>query len=376
MKRFLGFLLLLACARAVCGETYFLIERIEVRGLVHASADVIRTESRLQGGDEYSESELRSASDRVRRLPFVLDVNFSLERGSARDAYVLAITVSETRPFFFRSELVPFAEGERRFSAIDANILLGVRWFSGTRGVFHLAAIAHQSDRPFESSYLSTQAGYTRYGLLDDRAFLTLTVDRFSPRQTAGKGHIVPGGVLGVWLTQNQTLTISYRGIDSGKGDSRTERILEPRLAYNTTNDPEFPSHGSLLSIAPIVAWIDYEDVNRKAVHDFDVALDGHAARYWTVADGLDAAAILDGGLFHVEERGTPHRLSNPGYGSAAVQLSKIIGDDRRLELTLRAVSRQREAVPLLPNSNTQASLTWVRRNAWGILRLGVGYAW
>jgi len=373
VKQVVGFLLLLACTPAVRGEERFLIERIEMRGLVHASADVIRTESRLHDGETYGESELRSASDRLRRLPFVLDVTFSLERGSARDAYVLAITVSETRPLFFRNQVITFAESGRGYSAVDGNILLGVRWFSGTRGVFHLAEIAHQSERPFESSYLSTQAGYTRYGLLHDRAFLTLTVDRFSPKQTAGTGDIVPGGLLGIWLTQNQTLTISYRGVDSGKGNNRTERILEPRLAYNTTNDPELPTHGSLLSFAPIVAWIEY-GTSGNAVHDVDYVLDGHAAHYWTLSDRFAAAAIVDGGLYHVEEEGARHRRLNPGYGSAALQLSRTIGDDRRIELTLRGVTQQSEANPILTSS--QVSLAWVRRNAWGTLRLGAGYAW
>jgi outer membrane protein assembly factor BamA len=74
-------MLLLVCARASCAEDRFLIERIDVRKLVHASADVIRAESRLHEGESYAEADLRAASDRVRRLPFMLDAAFSLERG-------------------------------------------------------------------------------------------------------------------------------------------------------------------------------------------------------------------------------------------------------------------------------------------------------
>jgi len=376
MKRVLAVVLLLVgCASASYAEDRFLLEKIDVRNLVHASADVIRAESRLQEGDSYAEADLRAASDRVRRLPFVLDAVFSLERGSVRDAYVLVITVSETRPLFFRYQLVPFFQASQHVSAFDNDILLGARWFAGSRGVFHVAAIAHESDRPFESSYISGQGGYTRYGLFHDRAFATVTLDHFSPRETHGRGGTFPGGLMGVWLTQNQTLTVSYHGVDSGS-NGRTERIFEPRLAYNTTNHPEFPSEGSLLSIAPILAWIDYLDPTKAAVHDFDVALEGHAARYWTVAEGLTAAAILDGGVLHIEEKGAGHHKVNPGYGTAALQLSKAIGDERRIELTLQGVTRHRQVVPLLPDSSTQASIAWVRRNAWGTLRLGAGYAW
>jgi len=375
MKRLLCLLVLLGCASAAYAEDRFLIERIDVRKLVHASADVIRAESRLQEGDSYAEADLRAASDRVRRLPFVLDAVFSLERGSVRDAYVLVITVSETRPLFFRYQLVPFFEASQRVGAADNDALLGARWFAGSRGVFHVAGIVHESDRPFESSYISAQAGYTRYGLFHDRAFATLTVDHFSPRETHGRGGSFPGGLMGIWLTQNQTLTLSYHGVDSGS-NGRTERIFESRLAYNTTNHPEFPSEGSLLSIAPILAWIDYLDPTKVAVHDFDVALEGHAARYWPVAEGLSAAAIIDGGLLFVEEKGGLRRRVSPVYGTAALQLSKAIGDERRVELTLQGVSRHRQFIPLLPDSSTRATITWVRRNAWGTLRLGAGYAW
>src|ERR1051325_3957638 len=46
MKRW--FLLVLLCAPVVRAEERFLIERIDVRHLVHASADVIRAETRLR----------------------------------------------------------------------------------------------------------------------------------------------------------------------------------------------------------------------------------------------------------------------------------------------------------------------------------------
>jgi len=164
MRRLLCLLLLLGCASASYAEDRFLIERIDVRKLVHASADVIRAESRLQEGNSYVEADLRAASDRVRRLPFVLDAVFSLERGSVRDSYVLVITVSETRPFFFRYQLIPFFETSHDVGAVDNDALVAARWFAGSRGVFHVAGIAHQSDRPFEASYISAQAGYTRYG--------------------------------------------------------------------------------------------------------------------------------------------------------------------------------------------------------------------
>src|SRR5207247_5426983 len=141
--------------------------------------------------------------------------------------------------------LVPFFQSRNNVSVIDADILLGGRWFAGRRDVFHLASLSHRKERPFESSYLAIQGGYTRYGLFHDRAFATLTINRLAPEEQGHKAPVLPGALVGISLTPNQTLTISYSGSDSGTSHRRTERILESRLAYNTTNHPYFPSEGT-----------------------------------------------------------------------------------------------------------------------------------
>jgi hypothetical protein len=130
------------------------------------------------------------------------------------------------------------------------------------------------------------------------------------------------------------------------------------------------------VSIAPVLGWIDLKDRLRTPVHDFDVALDGHAARYWTFTDRLSGAAIFDGGLLHVDQEAAGHRTFDFGYGTVSLQLSRSLGDDRRLELTLRGVSRNSAVLPLVPDGTRQFSIAWVRRNAWGVLRLGAGYLW
>lgn len=381
MRRALLVLLLLASAPIVRAEERFLITRIEVRNLAHASADVIKSESRLREKESYDESELREANDRIRRLPFVLDASFSLERGEAHGEHVLVVTVTETRPIFFRFDLVPFLQSRDNLGFIGNDSLLGGRWFAGRRDVFHLAGFSHESERPFESSYVALQAGYTRYGLFDDRAFATLTVSRYAPYSNSGQtGRLVPGAVLGVSLSPNRTLTISYSGVDSGVSARRAERILEARLAHNTTDHPYFPSKGSVLSVAPVVAWIDAIGRDRVAFHDFDLAIDAHAARYWTLNERLTGAAIFDGGAVHVDQRkANASRKFNVAYGSATFNLLRAIGDtnresDRRIELSLRVATHHREVVPFADNA--QVNLAWVRRNGWGVLRLGLGYVW
>src|SRR5207244_8048746 len=49
----------------------FLIERIEVRHLLHASPDVIRAESRLREGESYTEGELRDATNSIRSVRII-----------------------------------------------------------------------------------------------------------------------------------------------------------------------------------------------------------------------------------------------------------------------------------------------------------------
>jgi hypothetical protein len=378
-RRAPGFLLLLLALAIPChAEERFLIERIDVRHLEHASADVIRAESRLREGERYDESELRDANNRIKRLPFVLDATFKLERGSVRDAYVLVIAVSESKPFFYLFDATFFRKSNQTLAVDTENAaLLGARWFTGRHDVFHLAAVAHRDDRPFESAYSSLQGGYTRYGLLGDRAFATLTIDHYLGARHA---RLVPGALLGISLGPKKTLTISYTAYDVGDRQRRSARILEARFAHNTTNHPFFPSEGTLLSVAPVVASTDTTFAVQPPIHTSDAGVDGHAARYWPIGARISGAAIADGGMIRVVQRGAPSHLAR--YGSATLRLSGVIGDpnaadvQERFELSLRGVSRQRDYQPFFRDASNQLSAAWVRRNAWGVIRLGVGYAW
>jgi hypothetical protein len=374
-------LLFLALALPAQAQERFLIERIDVRHLVHASADVIRAESRLREGETYDESELRDANNRIKRLPFVLDAAFKLERGSVRDAYVLVVTVNETKPFFYLWDTVFYKR--RPFVELDTEsaILAGARWFAARHDVLHVAAVVHHAERPFESDYASAQAGYTRYGLLGDRAFATLTADRML---TSGNGQkLLPGAVIGISLAPKQTLTISYTAYDLSEFQSqrRTGHIFEARFAHNTTNHPFFPSEGTLLSIGPVVARTD-SATSVSLTHTLDAGVDAHAAEYWPLSARTTAAAVADGGLIRVITRGGSDDKRFTGYGSAMLRLSRALHDPNdadvqtRAELTLRAVSHQRDVTPFRRDSSLQLSAAWVHRNAWGVVRLGVGYAW
>ena len=86
----------------------FFIERIEIADAERVSPEVIVYESRLAEGRPYTEQQLREANDRLRRLPFILDATFALQKGRERDRFVLVISVKETKPLFYLLDLVFF----------------------------------------------------------------------------------------------------------------------------------------------------------------------------------------------------------------------------------------------------------------------------
>ena len=372
--------LLFALALPAQAEERFLIERIDVRHLVHASADVIRAESRLREGERYDESELRDANNRIKRLPFVLDAAFKLERGSVRDAYVLAITVNETKSFFYLWDTILYKH--RPFIQLDTEsaILAGGRWFATRHDVFHTAVVLHFAQRPFESDYASAQAGYTRYGLLGDRAFATLTADRMLAESNGQK--LLPGAIIGISLSPKRTLTLSYTAYDLAGFERHAGRIFEARFAHNTTNHPFFPSEGILLSIAPVVARTDLATRTTAPTHTLDAGVDGHFAEYWPLSARTTAAAVADGGLIRAISRGGLNTKRFTGYGSAMLRLSRALHDvddadvQTRAELSLRAVSHKSDVALFRRDSSLQLNAAWVHRNAWGVVRLGLGYAW
>jgi outer membrane protein assembly factor BamA len=389
MKIVLRVMVLLVLVVPVRGDesARFLIERIDVRHLVHASPEVIKSESRLREGQTVTENELRDACSRIKRLPFVLDATFSLERGSVRDAYVLVINVNETRPLFYLSEVVPYARARNSVRTFDMASLLGGRIFAGRSGVFHLALIAGQSERPFERDFTSTiQAGYTRYGLFHNRAFATLTINH-ELESTKTHGATLPGGVIGVALAPNETLTISYTALDVADSQVRwADRVIESRFAYDTTNEPFFPTDGSLLSVAPIVALTDRsgEVSGLFTIHDTAAGFELRGARYWPLDGRFSLGASGEGGVVHVRRHSSgvdTFADANVHYGSATLRLSRAIGDinadsDRRIELSVRYVPKAGDYVFPPRDTGTLLSVTWVRRNAWGVLRFGLGYTW
>ncbi len=151
----------------------FTIEKIIVNGNQHASAEVVRTESRIEEGRSYTELELTRAMYRINRLPFILEAEFALEKGSRRGSYHLVITVRETRLYFadFNSFNVTNDEGDHH-SLEYASI--GRRFFTGSHGLFYVALRPVYSISQSHTLGARYTAGYAHHNLFDRRVYANL----------------------------------------------------------------------------------------------------------------------------------------------------------------------------------------------------------
>lgn len=128
-------------------EPRFLIEAITVEDAKHISSEIIVAESLLAAGESYTEEELRQAVHRIVRLPFILDAEFSLRKGSERGRFELVVSVDETRRWFFgldsnqtwRAEPISISGLTTTSDTSSGLALVGRRFSVGSHGVFFLA---------------------------------------------------------------------------------------------------------------------------------------------------------------------------------------------------------------------------------------------
>jgi len=247
----------------------FHIEGIVVEGNRHVSSEIVVAESLLKAGTSYTEDDLREAIYRIKRLPFLLGIDFELRKGSERGRYVLVIAVLETTRFFYAADL-------RTTSALDSSdlrpyesstdfsgdFLVGYRYFVGRQGILYLTA-----------GDIGTQLGYSSYNFLNRNVFLDMSLARAtfccqsdpSPdetiRFTRNDTSVVLRLTVGIPRSARQLWRIDafHRRSDGllhqtlngvnlfiDEPDAR-ETQLQVSWIYDTTDDPVFPSRGDEL---------------------------------------------------------------------------------------------------------------------------------
>jgi hypothetical protein len=403
----------------------FFIERIEVRGTHRVSSALVISETLLREGQEYSEADLSAASARLSRQPYLLSVDFALEKGSDRGRHVLVINVVETKPFFFLLDVRPTLWDESRRgddyeldpdpSGEAKDAALGFRWFVGGRGIVHVGLVSRNDRQAFTSDYNATAIGYTQYGLFGTAAFVTVNLRM--PFESPSEHLLSPQLVVGVPLTKNQTVTFDFEDThfrnDTITIFNRTfkrqesERLFSLAWTYNTTNQPFVPTRGTVVRIAPLWSMTDRSSYAFVAPlpggvpeayvnHLNGFGLDAVVTRYWELSERNAVSAGVLAGWAEVADRYDPaffrpaevrwkpaYEVLRGGYSRNLWRGDSKSGDSR-LEFDGRVILRQRNVETgrivfgTTPDttSSFETSVSWARRSSWGMLRLGVGYAW
>ncbi len=366
----LGLGLLAASRLAAEDDPRFLIEKITVSGQRRtATARIVVAESRLKEGESYDERELREAIYRIRRLPFIVDADFALHRGSRRGAYELAITIEQTTPLFLSYDLEgAYAEQganrRRTLHAVDSGSL-GFREFVGGQGLVFASV---------DKDAKSYEIGYTQYDPFSRGSFLSATVDR--SRDGTSLRPALAGGVA---LTANQSLRLD---LGASELDGRAGGILiheEERDAaltwiYDTTDDPIVPTRGVKLS-----GTAGYEYAWQRATFEgftergkgrrYDVALS--AARHWPLTRRQSFAATLEAGV----SRDLPGGFNTYGALLDLQHAVDLWGPERarrygdlRWETDLEEVANKFQG-PTTSSFSLRVGLVF--RSTWGLIRLG-----
>ncbi len=237
----------------------FVIETIEVTGLTRPAAQsIVLAESRLEAGQSYTEGQLAEAVYRVRRLPFVLDAQLALKKGSERGSYVLVITVEPTRPVFYEASYSGFVDTEGDLHN-DSAVSFGARHFVGRHGlVFGNLLKGEGIDE------VPVQLGYTRYDIFGTGSFVTVIAagavgsderDTYSVLTEIGVPLDLRSSLRGQLAWSESDFDERGFGDDPESRGERRSEALSAALSwvYDTTDDPFFPTQGTRSTVGASV---------------------------------------------------------------------------------------------------------------------------
>lgn len=415
MRPFLILLLSLVLAPALraqetaaTAEPQFLIEGIVVEGGSRGSDRIVVSQSGLKAGQTYAEGELRAATSRIQRLPFVIATDFRLAKGSSFGRYILVIAIQQMKPVFLQADsttlwsldqhYLPQPNGdlviEDRLNQSRSNrIAVGARQFIGPAGMLTLAAerVEHRNDRYTVS--------YSQYDLFGTRASITALVSYLDEPGARGRGApgdrydwhfrdnltyeligIIPLGrndsLRGSW--QRSDRPVSYFTVVPGTGALQHNLRSLPEIRkelfwiHDTTDDPLFPTSGTRITAGttrsdmPTYSFFNLGRVKLdelKATIEQSFPLTPRQA-LTTGAEGLDFDRTI-------RKYDLYARYSFDVWGRDRT----VKNGDLRFEISAdRVFSRIRDD-PFSGDSTVGVGLVF--RNEWGVLRLTGKYnAW
>ena len=417
MRRSLVLLFAILVAGSALGDEppQFFIESITIEGIRWTSPAILIAESKLDEGREYSEPQLRDAIARIRRLPFVIDTDFRLEKGSERGRFRLVITVAEAKPLFagYRAlhesidtqrtigiirdpetgTLTPITEKEL-FRHNEESATFGGRWFVGSKGLVHASV-----DRRGETRY---NLGYTHYDILGTRASVSVLAQyreySFAPPngfETIGRtdtsfgDHLSWEVAAAVPLSGNHAIRASWSRLrypyltQESPSDPVTfnaRRFYDDRLdtawVYDTTNDLIFATRGVYAKAGVLSRkLLDFEPVpeapNRFEVAGYEVQheLEAQLIKYWELTQ---LQSISLGGVARtINDRDYEEIEAHLAYSANLLGRVRGMRDgELRFEAeTERIILRYADTSSY---GTARAGLAF--RNSWGVVRLDLRY--
>lgn len=360
----------------------FMLERIAVEGLRRAGADrLVVAESLLREGSSYSEDDLRLAVYRIKRLPFILDADFTLRKGSERGRYELLIGVEEVKPYFLQYfadyELSERPGGLASFrDRLSDSGIVGARYFVNS----HDLAFAAWNPDGF------VNLGYTRFNLFGRGGYASLQASVHSGGSDRNLSLTAAVPIAG-----NHAVRSTTSWFESDFSSSWGQGL---EWLYTTTDDPLLPSEGVESSVSANynsgrLKRILRDDGTVGPLGERGVGMSAGGRRHWPLT--LRQSVSLGANAFYGRHRadrenlGVPAGVEQKTYGSAvnvgyAVGLLRTRGvgprRDLRFETGLFYSDQRFDSSFFLDRSRSWgANLGLVFRNAWSLIRLSFRYS-
>jgi hypothetical protein len=394
--------LLLSTTLFAAEPARFHVEGIDITGGGVRIQSIVVAQSLLREGQTYSEAELADAVSRIRRLPFVRAVSFSLAKGSERGLYRLVIAVDPMMSLFFDGQVSSFtSDNQTPRTSNFGSLTVGGRIPVGSSGMARASVtVAEDVENIFGGDgpgvHPTFALGYSLYRIGSRAIFADVTLagrrgadnSFFDDRLSAGN-ETSANVVVGVPIHGSQSIRAewsSYRfpyTFDAPSGKRRaTSRLNSLQVFWlrDTTDDPIYPLHGSLLRAGAIgsrgnSAGFGFgpngEEVTEQRNDNYGA--EAAASHYWTL--GNERALSLHGSYYNIRTEfdrpfQSSHRSEQLTLGAGFTKRLSGTATDAWLNVRVDATRYQwASAQDLL-----DARIELAHRSRWGIARIGVEF--
>lgn len=394
-------LLLLSTTAFAAEPARFNVETIEVTGGGNRVQSIVVAQSLLREGQTYSEAELADAVSRIRRLPFVRAVSFSLAKGSERGLYRLVITVDPMMSLYFDAQARSVTSDNQQPRTFNYGALtLGGRLPVGSSGMVR-ASVSGVTNLDFGSdeprSKPTFALGYSLYRIGSRAIFADASIFGSQPepglrmqqtRERYGKqwGTQV---VVGVPLRGSQSVRAEWNGfrtpvsLETSTGTyTGTSRYDNVQLFWlrDTTDDPLYPIRGSLLKAGVVggrgraVGGILGGEDEAIAMQRYDYrGGEVSGSHYWSLAN--ERALSVHGSYGNTRTSfESPFEASydNSQISIAAGFTQRLSGPNTDAWLNFRLDGTRYGTSSF--NDTVRAQIELAHRSKWGVARIGVAF--